>query len=110
MEIAAGRCKLRAWRPGDEPSLSRYANNRKVWINLRDVFPHPYSVVHAAAWVESVKGLAPLTPSRLSTPMRLSEALDSRSWTTSTDGPPTSGSGSANLIGAKASRQAPFES
>ena len=28
MEVEAGLHKLRAWRPGDEPSLARYANNR----------------------------------------------------------------------------------
>ena len=61
MEIKADRWKLRAWRPGDEPSLARYANNRKVWMNLRDSFPHPYTPGHAAAWVESVKDLAPVT-------------------------------------------------
>ena len=61
MEIEAGLHKLRAWRTGDEPSLARYANNRKVWINLRDTFPHPYTVDHAAAWVESVKDIAPVT-------------------------------------------------
>ena len=48
MEIKAGLYKLRAWRPGDELSLVRYANNRKVWVNLRDIFPHPYTVDHAA--------------------------------------------------------------
>ena len=61
MEVEAGLCKLRAWRPGDEPSLAKYANNRKVWINLRDIFPYPYTVDHASAWVDSVKDITPVT-------------------------------------------------
>ena len=61
MEIEAGLHKLRAWRPGDEPSLARHANNRRVWLNLRDIFPHPYTVDHAAAWAESVRDHDPVT-------------------------------------------------
>jgi RimJ/RimL family protein N-acetyltransferase len=42
---------LRAWRRSDIPSLIRYANNRKIWLNLRDVFPHPYTQAHAEKWI-----------------------------------------------------------
>lgn len=42
---------MRSWRAGDEPSLARHANNRKVWRNLRDVFPHPYTLEEAAKWI-----------------------------------------------------------
>lgn len=45
------RCLLREWRRGDEPSLVRHANNRSVWINVRDSFPHPYRQADARAWV-----------------------------------------------------------
>jgi RimJ/RimL family protein N-acetyltransferase len=51
-EIRLERCTLRAWRAGDEASLARHANNRKVWINMRDVFPHPYTAEDARWWVE----------------------------------------------------------
>ncbi len=44
-------CLLREWRRGDEPSLVRHANNRKVWINVRDSFPFPYTPADAKAWV-----------------------------------------------------------
>jgi RimJ/RimL family protein N-acetyltransferase len=50
-EIRLTRSTLRPFRSGDEPSLARHANNRKLWLNLRDVFPHPYTEGHAAAWV-----------------------------------------------------------
>ena len=42
---------LRAWRRSDISSLVRYANNRKIWINLRDIFPHPYTRAEAEIWI-----------------------------------------------------------
>ncbi|MGH7527914.1 MAG: GNAT family N-acetyltransferase [Gemmatimonadales bacterium] len=45
------RCRIRSWRPGDAPSLARHADNRKIWLNLRDHFPHPYTLAHAETWI-----------------------------------------------------------
>ena len=42
---------LRAWRRSDIPSLVRYANNRKIWLNLRNIFPHPYTHAEAEKWI-----------------------------------------------------------
>lgn len=44
-------CALREFRRGDEPSLVRHANNRKVWLNVRDAFPFPYTPADAKAWI-----------------------------------------------------------
>lgn len=55
MEIHAGDWVLRPWQEGDEPALVKYANNRNVWINLKDLFPHPYTMEDAEAWVQSQK-------------------------------------------------------
>ncbi len=52
MEFRLQRSLLRPWRTGDEPSLERHANNRKVWINVRDHFPHPYTKGDAQRWVQ----------------------------------------------------------
>jgi ribosomal-protein-alanine N-acetyltransferase len=52
MEIELSKSTLRAWRSGDEESLVRHANNRAVWRNLRDLFPHPYTLADAAHWIE----------------------------------------------------------
>lgn len=38
-----GTVRLRAYEPGDVDSVQRHANERLVWINLRDKFPHPYT-------------------------------------------------------------------
>jgi RimJ/RimL family protein N-acetyltransferase len=43
--------EVRSWRESDAPSLARHANNRKVWINLRDRFPHPYTLDDARAFL-----------------------------------------------------------
>jgi ribosomal-protein-alanine N-acetyltransferase len=60
MEIRLARCTLRPWRSGDEPALARHANNRKVWLNLRDAFPHPYTRADADAWVAASAGVKPV--------------------------------------------------
>jgi len=47
------RFELRKWRLSDVPGVARYANNEKIAQNLRDVFPHPYTEVHAKSYLES---------------------------------------------------------
>lgn len=46
--------KLRKWQKGDEQSLAENANNYKIWENLKDVFPHPYTLADAHGWVNFV--------------------------------------------------------
>jgi RimJ/RimL family protein N-acetyltransferase len=43
---------LRRPRPEDAPRIAELADNRKVWINLLDVFPHPYSSDDAHGFLE----------------------------------------------------------
>ena len=50
MELKLARCTLRPWRVGDETSLVRNANNRRVWRNLSRL-PHPYTRQDADAWI-----------------------------------------------------------
>jgi [ribosomal protein S5]-alanine N-acetyltransferase len=35
----------------DAPSIAKYANDRNVWIQLRDAMPHPYSLQDAVDWL-----------------------------------------------------------
>lgn len=56
MEISLSHARLRPLRKGDENSLARYANNRNVWRNLRDTFPHPYTLDDARDWLQRVSG------------------------------------------------------
>ena len=57
--VDCGVCVMRSWRHGDEAGLPRHANNRAVWLNLRDRFPHPYTADDAEAWVKHVTARDP---------------------------------------------------
>lgn len=47
--------ELRQWQWGDEQSLVKHANNINIWNNVRNYFPHPYTIQHAYEWVNMVK-------------------------------------------------------
>jgi ribosomal-protein-alanine N-acetyltransferase len=51
MRFNIGAYMLRQWRMEDAPSLVKYADNRKIWMNLRDGFPHPYTLQDAEAFI-----------------------------------------------------------
>jgi [ribosomal protein S5]-alanine N-acetyltransferase len=42
---------LRRWQKEDRERLAELANNRKIWLNLRDRFPFPYTTADAEAWI-----------------------------------------------------------
>jgi ribosomal-protein-alanine N-acetyltransferase len=54
-------CDVRSWRTSDAESLLRHANNRNIWLNLRDAFPHPYTKHDARAYIRSVRERTPET-------------------------------------------------
>ena len=39
----------------DAPSLAKYANNRKIWQNIRDAFPSPYTLDHAKDYIKGMQ-------------------------------------------------------
>lgn len=57
MRIDLPTCTLRSWSLDDAPSLARHADNRRVWLNLRDAFPHPYTERDARRWLAQVVSL-----------------------------------------------------
>jgi [ribosomal protein S5]-alanine N-acetyltransferase len=61
MEIDLGHFMIREWRHGDEESLARHANNPKIFRNVRDRFPHPYTLEDARWWIEHNGSADPLT-------------------------------------------------
>lgn len=61
MEIKLSKSTLRPWQPGDEESLVRHSNNRNVWRNLRDAFPHPYTLADAKHWLQIANPSTPIT-------------------------------------------------
>jgi ribosomal-protein-alanine N-acetyltransferase len=61
MELNLDLCTLRPWRDGDQYDLVRHANNRQVWLGLRDRFPHPYTLADAEAFLTRVQAQDPIT-------------------------------------------------
>lgn len=61
MQLEGDHFRIRDWRVGDERSLRQHADNRNVWINLRDAFPLPYTPADAAAWIRRATSASPPT-------------------------------------------------
>jgi [ribosomal protein S5]-alanine N-acetyltransferase len=53
------RCELRPFVPEDAPSLAQMANDISVWRNLRDMFPHPYTLEHARGFIQHTLSQTP---------------------------------------------------
>jgi ribosomal-protein-alanine N-acetyltransferase len=43
--------EIRPWKPEDAGVLAAICNNKKIWLNVRDRFPHPYTVSNAVEWI-----------------------------------------------------------
>ena len=61
MQHSLSTCTVRSWRPSDAQSLVTHANNRAIWLNLRDRFPNPYTKRDATEFLKSVVGQFPET-------------------------------------------------
>lgn len=70
LAIVTARLRLRPFRPGDEAALVEHADDRRVWQNLRDRFPHPYTHADAEQWIAHARADAP--------PLQLAVTLDDR--------------------------------
>lgn len=61
-KIAAGEVTLRPWRRSDAAAFLRLADDREIWLNLRERFPHPLTLPAAELWVaDHVEARPPLT-------------------------------------------------
>lgn len=61
MELVLTQGRIRSWREDDAASLARHANNRNIWLNVRDHFPHPYTLADAETWIERERKTRPET-------------------------------------------------
>jgi len=59
MELSDNEVALRPLRDDDNVVLTELANNRKIADNLRDVFPHPYTVENAIFFINLTKQESP---------------------------------------------------
>jgi RimJ/RimL family protein N-acetyltransferase len=61
VEIDCRVCKVRSWRKTDVEAIVRHGDNVRVWRNLRDRFPHPYTREAAREWIEYSRVCKPET-------------------------------------------------
>jgi len=59
--LTGTRVTLRPWRPSDAQPLTKHANNRNIASQLRDRFPHPYTIADARQFIQTVAGARPTT-------------------------------------------------
>lgn len=52
---------IREWRPDDAATLARLADDRGVWLGLRDLFPHPYQLADAHRFIAFAAAMSPVT-------------------------------------------------
>ena len=61
MHLVLRSCTIRPWRLDDAQLLAKHANNRKVWLGLRDLFPHPYTIDDAHEFLRRAISELPTT-------------------------------------------------
>jgi RimJ/RimL family protein N-acetyltransferase len=54
-------CVVRSWQTNDLGSLVEQANSWKVWINLRDRFPHPFTRSDGRSFINGARRARPET-------------------------------------------------
>jgi RimJ/RimL family protein N-acetyltransferase len=59
MELTGSTCIVRPWRTADAEPLVKYANNANIARNLRDRFPHPYTLRDAKTFIHSTVSARP---------------------------------------------------
>lgn len=52
---------VRDWEIADAAVLAENANDRRIWRNLRDRFPHPYALADAEAFIAMACAMEPRT-------------------------------------------------
>jgi ribosomal-protein-alanine N-acetyltransferase len=61
MELKEGLTVVRTWREADAAELAFQANDRRVWLGLRDAFPYPYGIEDARRFIAMALRRAPQT-------------------------------------------------
>jgi ribosomal-protein-alanine N-acetyltransferase len=61
LELRSGPIVIREWRESDAGPLVVQANDRRVWLGLRDAFPHPYKIDDAHRFIGTAQGMSPRT-------------------------------------------------
>jgi ribosomal-protein-alanine N-acetyltransferase len=59
VDLGGARCNLRPFVAADAASVASAANDRRIWLQLRDRFPHPYHLADAHAWINHTTSIDP---------------------------------------------------
>jgi RimJ/RimL family protein N-acetyltransferase len=59
VELRAGSTVVRPWQIGDAEPLAVQANDREVWLGMRDAFPHPYGIEDANRFIGMARQMVP---------------------------------------------------
>jgi RimJ/RimL family protein N-acetyltransferase len=59
MRLKLDTCVVRSWQASDVGSLVVQANNRNVWLSLRDRFPHPYTRSDGQDYIRLARSMDP---------------------------------------------------
>ncbi|MCE5360837.1 GNAT family protein [Candidatus Igneacidithiobacillus taiwanensis] len=51
MRLVLEKSLIRDWQLDDCTNLATVANNKNIWRNLADRFPHPYTLEDANSWI-----------------------------------------------------------
>jgi [ribosomal protein S5]-alanine N-acetyltransferase len=52
--------QLRPWLANDMEPLAQLANSKIIWDNVKDYFPHPYTIENAKQWLSLNVGITPV--------------------------------------------------
>ena len=61
MELILNRCTIRSWRLTDAEELASIADDRSIWINVRDRMPSPYTLADAISFLSTSSSADPET-------------------------------------------------
>ncbi len=59
IELSLENIRLREFTPDDKYRMAEIANNKKIADNLRDGFPHPYSLKDAEVFIDMCLKMSP---------------------------------------------------
>jgi [ribosomal protein S5]-alanine N-acetyltransferase len=54
LELTLASCSMRTLRATDAESMAQHANDRRISAQLRDRFPHPYTVADARTFIDMI--------------------------------------------------------
>jgi ribosomal-protein-alanine N-acetyltransferase len=58
-ELIGAGCIVRRFLATDAASVASVANDHRIWLQLRDLFPHPYQVADAERYIGGVASVDP---------------------------------------------------